>query len=239
MRTLGFKEKETGWVSFFSFVPQAYLRLGGVAYVIHQGNLWQQNDKTNPITNTFFGVKYPSKISTVFNDAQTEDKIFKTFVIEGSSAWNVSLKTNLTETTLYTSDFEKRESRYFAHLRGNENETDFNGNSQGVGVCTQHTSDSFNFDTVNELVNVGDTLFVLNNDKEIKLGVIKSKTNQEIVIDSQTTQQFRGMFFFSTKNNRVDGGEIRGYYADVELTNEDDKQSELFAINSNIVKSYV
>jgi hypothetical protein len=239
MRTLGFKEKEKGWVSFFSFTPQAYLRLGGVAYAIHQGNLWQQNDKNNPIVNTFFGVRYPSKISTVFNEAQTEDKIFKTFVIEGSASWYVSLKTNLTETTLVNTEFEKKESRYFAYLRGNENETDFNGNSQGIGVCMDHNSDTFTFQFVSELVNVGDTLFVLDNDQEIKLGVIKSKTPQEITIDIPTTLSFRGMFFFSAKNSRIDGGEIRGYYADVELTNNDGKQVELFAINSNIVKSYV
>lgn len=239
MKTLGFKEKETGWVSFFSFVPDAYLRLGGTAFVIKNGNLWQQNDKSNPITNTFFGVKYPSKISTVFNDAQTEDKIFKTFVIEGNSPWQVSIKTNLTKSSLKINDFDKKESRYFAYLRGNEQAGGFNGNAQGIGICTDNNSETLFFNAVSELTNIGDQLYKLDGQEVVLIGNIINKTTNSITVDSLLVDRYNGFFILSSRNARIDGGEIRGYYADVEMENNDDKQVELFAINSNIAKSYV
>ncbi|MGS4345098.1 hypothetical protein ACKUSY_05700 [Myroides odoratus] len=239
MKTLGFKEKETGWVSFFSFLPDAYLRLGGTAFVIKDGNLWQQNDKSNPITNTFFGVKYPSKINTVFNEVQTDDKIFKTFVIEGSSSWDVEIKTNLTKTSLKATDFNKKESRYFAYLRGNEQEGDLNGNAQGVGICQSNNSDTLFFKRVSELTNVGDQLFKLDGDQSLLIGNIIDKSETSIRVDVNLVDSYNGFFILSSRNARIDGGEIRGYYADIEMINNDDKQVELFAINSNIVKSYV
>jgi hypothetical protein len=47
------------------------------------------NDETNPIRNNFYGVQYGSKITTVINEANSEDKIFKNIVLEGNKPWNV------------------------------------------------------------------------------------------------------------------------------------------------------
>lgn len=48
-----------------------------------------------------------------------------------------------------------------------------------------------------------------------------------------------GLYSFSTKDPRIEGGEIRGYYMQVDLENDDTEKVELFAINSNVVKSFV
>lgn len=48
-----------------------------------------------------------------------------------------------------------------------------------------------------------------------------------------------GLFSFSTKDSRIEGSEIRGYYMEVEMTNDDSEQIELFAVNTNCIKSYV
>ena len=48
-----------------------------------------------------------------------------------------------------------------------------------------------------------------------------------------------GLFAFTKKNERVEGGEIRGYYMDVSLESEATDALELFAIQSNIIKSHV
>lgn len=238
MVTLGFREKEKGWASFFSYLPEGYLRLGNTFFSLYGGNLWEHNDKSNPVTNTFYGTTYPSKISTIFNDIQTEDKIFKTFVIEGNAPWDIYLKTNLTKTSLSQSDFDRRESRYFTHLRGNENEQDFSGNIEGIGVCNNHTEKEIHFELVGEFTNIGDKVFRLNDEKEEFVGTIISKTKTSITLDKEIDSA-KGYFFFSSKDSRVEGGEIRGYYAQVDMENNDKEQLELFAINSNIIKSYV
>jgi hypothetical protein len=70
------------------------------------------NDETNPIRNNFYGVQYGSKITTVINEANSEDKIFKNIVLEGNKPWNVVIKTNLAESSIASSEFNARESRF-------------------------------------------------------------------------------------------------------------------------------
>ena len=48
-----------------------------------------------------------------------------------------------------------------------------------------------------------------------------------------------GLYSFSKKNARIEGSEIRGYYMEVELTNNDSEQVELFAVNTNAAKSSI
>jgi len=48
-----------------------------------------------------------------------------------------------------------------------------------------------------------------------------------------------GLFSFAKKDSRIEGGDVRGYYAEVTLTNSSTDTVELFGVNSNIVKSGV
>jgi len=48
-----------------------------------------------------------------------------------------------------------------------------------------------------------------------------------------------GLFSFSKKDSRIEGGEIRGYFMEVSLENTDTEKVELFAINTNAVLSSV
>jgi hypothetical protein len=48
-----------------------------------------------------------------------------------------------------------------------------------------------------------------------------------------------GTYSFSKKDPRVEGGDIRGYYALITLVNSNTSVVELHAIESNIIKSYV
>ncbi|MBC7845577.1 MAG: hypothetical protein H7Y10_03695 [Flavobacterium sp.] len=48
-----------------------------------------------------------------------------------------------------------------------------------------------------------------------------------------------GLFSFSKKNARIEGGEIRGYFMEVALENASTEKVELFAINTNAVPSSI
>lgn len=48
-----------------------------------------------------------------------------------------------------------------------------------------------------------------------------------------------GLFSFSKKNARIEGGEIRGYFMEVALENTSTDKVELFAINTNAVQSSI
>ena len=116
--TISHSEKNKGWNSFWSYVPDLFLKLNNRFYTIKNGQLWIHNDVDNPLRNNFYGAQSFSKVKTVINDAISDDKIFKTIILESNQKWDVALKTNLTESSLTSENFNTRESRQFSFVRG-------------------------------------------------------------------------------------------------------------------------
>jgi len=238
--TLTYSDKSKGWTSFHSYLPDWMCRLNNRFFSIKDGQLWLHNDETNPIRNNFYGVQYDSKIVTVINEAPTEDKIFKTIVLEGNKPWDVELKTNLTESTIKKSEFNTRESRHFAHTRQNEDVADLHGHAaQGIGVIISTAGLTITYPTLSQIVSVGDNLYQLNAGAEELIGEIDSIVNGVVTVTAIITTPVPGYYSFAKKDSRIEGAALRGYYAEVTLTNDDTTEVELFAINSNIVHSGV
>lgn len=239
-KTITYSEKVKGWTSFHSFIPDWIISLNNRFFSIKDGQLWLHNDNENPVRNNFYGEQFNSKIVTVINEANSEDKIFKTLVLEGNKSWDAAIETNYTNSTILKNEFNKRESRFFSHIRKNEDVNDLHGHAaQGIGVIVSSSGTTITFDFIPEMVGIDDALYQLNNDINELIGTIISINGSDIIVDSISTTPVNGFFSFSTKNARVEGSEIRGYYAKVTLENNDTDAVELFAIESNIVKSYV
>lgn len=239
-KTLTFSEKSKGWTSFFSFIPDAMCKLNNRFFTIKEGQLYLHNDKDNPVVNNFYGEQFSSKIKTVINDSPSDDKIFKNLVLEGNKSWEATIKTNLTESTIKKEEFNQKESRFFAYLRKNENEEDLTGDSaQGIGVISRSTGLNIVFGYVPDSVSVGDVLYQVNGSNNEVIGVINNINVNTITVDSIITSPVSGYYCFSKKDSRIEGSEVRGYYMEVELENNDTDGAELFAISSNAVKSHV
>lgn len=240
-KTIAYSDKTLGWTSFFSFLPEWTTSLNNRFFSIKNGQLWLHNDHDNPVRNNFYGVQYNSKIVTVINDSNSDDKIFKTIVLEGNNPWNVTIETNLTNSTIKSTEFNKRESRFFAHTRKNEDESDLHDTAQGIGVIISSSSTIISFTFIPELVGFGEKLYQLNGPDHELIGTIINidRNNNQIEVDSITTTPVNGYFSFSTKESRIEGSELRGYYAKITLENSSTDSVELFAIESNIIKSYV
>lgn len=238
--TITYSEKAKGWTSFHSFLPDFMARLNSRFFSIKSGQLYLHNDETNPVRNNFYGEQFSSKIQTIFSDAPSDDKIYKTMILEGNRPWHVNLKTNMAESTLDSSEFNARESRYFAYIRKNENNTDFTGHTaQGIGVIVSLLANVITFKFVSDMLAVGDGLFQLNGDGDELIGTITEIVNNRITVATIVNNPVNGFFCFGKKDARIEGGEIRGYYMEAELTNSDTQAVELFAINTNAIKSYV
>ncbi len=238
-KTITFSEKSKGWTSFWSYVPDLMLKLNNRFYSIKNGQLHLHNEDTGE-SNTFYGVKYPSKVKMVINELGSEDKIFKTIVLEGNKPWDIALKTNLANSTIKSTEFQLRESRYFAHTRKNENENDFHGNTvQGIGVIQSVNGLEIRFNAVSHFVSTGDVLYQLNGAANEIIGTIETVVGNIVTVTAITTTPTVGLYSFSKKNARIEGSEIRGYYMEVELTNNDSEQVELFAVNTNAAKSSI
>lgn len=237
--TLSHSEKSEGWTSFWSYLPDGMIRLNNRFYSIKNGQLYLHNEEDGP-RNNFYGVQHSSKIQFVFNESNSEDKIFKNLVLEGNNAWDAIVTTNLANSSIKKEEFDKKESRHFAYMRKNENENDLHGNSaQGIGVISSSAGNDITFLYISEFVSVGDKLYQLNDQTPELIGVIEEVNGLTIKVDAIVTAPVNGFYSYSKKDSRIEGGEVRGYYMEVELTNDDTEKVELFAVNTNAIKSYV
>lgn len=240
--TITHSEENKGWTSFWEYFPDWFLNLNSKFLTIKNGQLWLQNDESNPIKNNFYGEQKKTSIKTVFNEAMAEDKIFKTLVQESNEKWRTILKTNLTKGEIKQAEFNTRESRQFSFIRGNEASGNLHGNTaQGIGVILSQNTTNITFGNIPDLISIGDVLYQLNGSTQEIIGTITAinRTTNVITVNAITTTPVIGLYSFSLKNSRVEGEEMRGYYMEVTLENEDPTDGELFAISTNVVKSYV
>ncbi|AGO49731.1 structural protein [Cellulophaga phage phi13:2] len=239
-KTITYSEKNKGWTSFFDFYPGLLCNLNNRFFSVKEGQLYLHNDKDNSTRNNFYGEQFNSKIKTVLNEAPSQDKVFKNLILEGDHSWSADLKTNYSGSTIEKSEFNAIESRHFAYLRKNEDETDLNGGSAvGVGVIQSITGSNITFTGISNAINIGDNLYQINGSENELIGEIIDNANGILTIDTFTTTPVNGYFCFAKKDSRIEGGEIRGYYMEVELENTDTEAVELFAIESTAIKSYV
>ena len=89
--TVAFEEEQTkGWVSFYSYRPNAVGSLKDKYYTFYNGALWEHYDEMS--TNTrgnFYNEDNASSITFIFNDQPSINKNFNTISYEGASGWKV------------------------------------------------------------------------------------------------------------------------------------------------------
>jgi hypothetical protein len=229
----------SGWTDFVTYYPELTLALGNRFYSLQDGQLWEHNDNSNPTRNEIYDRGLVSKITTVLNAENAEDKIFKNLILEGNEAWSVVMKTNLSTTTLAKDEFNARESKWFAHLRQNETIDNLKDRTQGIGNILGITGTSVRFKSLPTLVSVGESLYQLRNGSEELVGEISEIGENTIKVASIVNTPSVGNFCFSVKNARIQGAEIRGYFAEVTLSTNSKNAAELYAIGSNVALSYV
>lgn len=238
-KTITYDEKVNGWTSFHSFKPDWMTSLNNRFFSIKNGQLWLHNSEEVP-RNSFYGVTHPSRVKIVFNDGPSMDKIFKAINLEGDRPWDIKLKTNLSESTIKKEEFQKRESRYFAFTRGNENQKDTTSFSTiGIGNIDSYTG--LNVVIIGALDNVtaNDNLMQSVGGVDQIIGQIDKITGNVITLVSIQNAPSPGSFCYAKKVGRIEGGAMRGYFMEAELENNDTEKIELFSVGSKIAKSYV
>jgi len=236
--TLTFDEKVKGWTSFHSYLPDSIIRVNNRLFTVKDGNTYIHNETLNGY-NEFYGQQFSSSVQTIFNDTNFEDSIFKNIILESDFAWRIVFNTNYTNGTIPKSEFTKRESRYFASIKGNENESDLRGVTQGIGNIISANANILTFANVTNLVSVGDKLFQVNGNNKELLGEITGINNNEITIDADVISPIINLFAYSKSNSRVNGTSIRGYYLNVTLIDDSNTANELFGTSVGLVKSYL
>lgn len=257
--TLSYDEGVGGFPSFYSYIPDWMIGMNNYFYSFKGGNLYRHN--VNDVRNNFYGEQYDSKIQSVFNDAPLENKLFKTINLEGDSTWSASLSTDIQNSGFIDADwFEKKEQSFYAFVRnvgtvpaglGEYALRSLNGIGKSSSVEGANDEIKFNLATVqvNNIISVGDMLyFALPPYESPQLagqvtGVFYNPLQGEnrLVIDTTTTGAVpipvQDAYFLFIKNSIAESHGVLGHYCVFDLTNTATNKINLFAVETDAMKS--
>ena len=261
--TLTYSDGVEGWVSFYSYDPDYMIGMNNYFYTFKGGNLYRHN--VNPVRNQFYGVDYPSTITSVFNDVPLENKFFKTLNLEGDDAWAATMVTDIQNSGfIQYAWFEKKEQSYFAFVR-NDGATPADISEyalrslNGIGRSTNTSGPANAFVitfsitplvAIGSIVSVGDYLYysLPPYDSPVLCGQITAINQNyplginEIVVDTTIvgggTPPINTPYFLYIKNSVAESHGVLGHYCVFELTNNNQDKVELFAVESEVMKSF-
>jgi hypothetical protein len=235
--TISYSPSTEGWTSRWSYTPDWMTGMGSNFYTWKNGCLYQHD--TNASRNTFYGVPYPSAITTIFNQDPTVTKMFKTVAIDSTQAWDVDLSSDL-ENGLVASDyFIDKEGNWFAFIRRDNNIIDLSSlSTQGIGSLASIASPVLTFAfNVGSSVSVGDKLYKVSAGALVAIGTVGSHTATTITVSGITSPPVAGDMIVLAKNSQAESYGIRGYYMEITMTNDSTDDVELFSITSSVFKS--
>jgi hypothetical protein len=229
-----YSDKDNGWLGRISFNPEDMCCINGKFLAFFEGQIYEHNQLEG--RNTFFGVQYPSTFTFNFSQNPSERKIYKNAEIEGTDAWQLSLKTDLDKGYVNESDFLLQEGVYRAYTRTSNDVIDTSLLScQGIGECAlEGLVLSFAFNLENE-VSVGDRVLNIN---QGVVGTILSKTTNSLTLDA-VANITSGDYVLCSKPQNSESRGLLGYHMEVTAILSKTTKVEVFSVNSEVVKSFI
>ena len=261
--TVSYSQNSKGWPSFYSYIPEYMIGMNNFFYTFNGGNLYQHN--TNPLRNNYYGQQFHSQITSVFNQNPLENKIFKTLNLESNDAWQSYLETDI-QINGFMQDgwFEKKEGAWFAYLRQRGEVPALKGqyamrSANGIGktssvAITQGTTTlSFSTDplvSIGNFISVGDYVYhAVPQYTDVVFGGIVTQINIDLqnginqLIVSTTSADtvpfpLDNPYIMFIKSSEAESHGLLGHYCIFTITNFNTQATELFAVESDVMKSY-
>ena len=243
--TITYDERVDGWTSFHSYIPDYMISLNNNFFSFYRGNLYVHNSD-GVSRNTFYDIQYPSKISMMVNDSPSDVKELQAVSLEGNVSWDALIKAyvGMTNDSINSSidaiEFVKKEGMWYAYARRNEQDFHFDSKaSYGIGEIIEIDGTSVVINGFNSSLTFGDT--IIKGDTLTEIGTVQShSTSNKITTITllDTSLLSVGDFLVGMKSARIEGGNLRGYTIRIDLSNTSNGKVELFAVNSEVIKSY-
>jgi hypothetical protein len=256
--TLSYSDSVQGWVSYYSYYPDWMIGMNNYLYSFKGGNLYRHN--VNSARNTFYGTYTPSSVTTVFNTSALENKLFKTIILQGDDKWGATMETDLQFSGFITSSwFEKKEQAYFAFVRNNSIGElplrSVNGIGKSYEVTGSGSAVVVKFSTspliaIGNIISVGDLFYysVFPYETPVLAGKVTdisvdlpNAINQvtiDTTISGTTAIPIQDAFFLYIKNSVAESHGVLGHYCTINLQNTSTSKVELFAVESEVMKSF-
>lgn len=249
-----------GWPSFYSYFPEQIQGMNQYLYTFDKGNLYRHN--TNLTRNQYYdealiGIT-PSSVTTTIIGNPLESKLFKTIELDSDLAWTADLESDIQSArTVNSTWFEKKEGNWFAFVRGltASGATNFSMRSaNGLGTVTtvnpipDPALTTLTFPTgfqVGSIASIGDFVYATSDPATVApvlAGQIVdplSSTSNVLTIDTVgATVPSNSDFILYQKNQIAESHGLLGHYCQITLSNDSTSATELFAVVSDVMKSY-
>ena len=262
--TLSYSDMVGGWVSFYSYYPDWMIGMNNYFYTFKGGDLYRHNVNSN--RNTFYspwwvkvgtpsGDFTPATLQSVFNIAPLENKLFKTISLQGDDRWAVTLETDLQYSGfIQESWFEKKEAAFFAFVRNNSVGELALRSVNGIGRSYQVSGGNvvkFVIGvSIGNIISVGDYLYyslppyttpVLAGKVTAITVDLPNSVNQltiDTTISGTTAIPIQDAFFLYIKNSVAESHGVLGHYCTFNIENTSNDKVELFAVQTEVMKSF-
>jgi hypothetical protein len=209
----------------------------------------------------------PATLQSVFNTSPLENKLFKTINLQGDATWGVTLETDLQNSGFINASwFEKKEASYFAFIRNNSSGQLALRSVTGIGNSGSIAGSGGVFTTINfptdplvsidSIISVGDSLYFINlssvgnnyagkitqiirtlsTDPQVNriiISLVNSPSGETPVPMTNGTA-----YYFTVKESVAESHGVLGHYCTFNLTNTSIAKVELFAVQSDVMKSF-
>ena len=263
--TLTYSPAVEGWPSFYSYLPDWMIGMNNYFYTFKGGNIYRHN--VNNTRNNFYGTQYNSILQSVFNDAPLENKLFKTLNLEGDHAWEATMDTDIQDTGFIQDGwFEKKEASWYAFVRnegtipaqpGEYALRSVNGIGRSATITGTGAAVQVNFAiganpiAIGSIISIGDILYynlpptygapvlfgrVTNIQVNYPGGL--NRITVDTTIPGATIPGIQNPYIMFIKNSIAESHGVLGHYCVFTLENSDTDKVELFAVESEVMKSY-
>lgn len=235
-----YSDRDNGWLGRLSFNPEDMIRLDNDFYSFVNGNIYKHNqekDGLNDNYNIFYGQEVQSKFKFVFNEEPSMRKNFKTISSESTDAWEIVTDTDINKGYIHKEDFEKKENVHYAYLRTDNTviDTALIGSCQGIGNCTSIVGTTINFAfQLEDLISIGDQILDVNTGL---VGTIQSKTSDSLTLNT-VNGIVAGDYLMCAKPQSIENNMLLGHSMQVEMKLTKTSKTEVFAVNTEVQKSY-
>jgi hypothetical protein len=204
----------------------------------------------------------PATLQSVFNVSPLENKLFKTINLQGDATWGVTLETDIQNSGyIEASWFEKKEASYFAFIRNNSSGQLALRSVNGIGNSSSASGTDIRFGTnplitIDSIISVGDSLYFSSSPytgnsyagkiTQINVNLTAPIPLNQIIISLVNSPSGEvpvaiptgNPFFFTVKNSVAESHGVLGHYCTFNLTNTSTQKVELFAVQSDVMKSF-
>lgn len=263
--TLTYSQGVEGWPSFYSFIPDWMIGMNNHFYSFKGGNLYKHN--SNVLRNNFYGIQSHSSIQSVFNDMPLENKLFKTLNLEGDDSWSATIQTDIQDSGFIEKDwFQKKESSFYAFIRNSGTTPaapaeyalrSANGIGRSSTIVGSGVSVVVNFAigqdpiAIGSILSVGDVLYytlppsyntpllfgkVTNIEIDYPQG--KNRITVDTTITGASIPSIQNAYVMYIKSSVAESHGVLGHYGVFNLVNNKTSKVELFAAESEVMKSY-